>query len=172
MVSGMTKSQLLDTLQTERARWDALLNTIDEERMLQPDVEGAWSVKDVIAHIAAYEDWAASVLESAHSGKKFIVGDEGEYRETTDSRNARLYEMSRYRDLSEVRTASQQTFQRLVAAIQALSEEDLFEPHRFDDLFDPFLKDIPMVKLAMTNSYEHYREHIPPLQAWLESSAI
>ena len=48
----MEKTVLIETLRTERERWESLLAQISKERMVQPGIAGeAWSVKDIIAHV-------------------------------------------------------------------------------------------------------------------------
>ncbi len=48
----VNKTQLLDMMRTARAQWEALLAEIPAAWMTEPGVEGEWSVKDIIAHIA------------------------------------------------------------------------------------------------------------------------
>jgi hypothetical protein len=52
MDSYMSKAQLLSMIRGARADWDTLLADIPEAWMTEPGVDGEWSVKDIIAHIA------------------------------------------------------------------------------------------------------------------------
>src|SRR4051812_26537970 len=56
------KSALLLAMETGRSEWETLLSQIDEHALLAPGVEGVWSVKQIVAHIAGYEEWAAAFL--------------------------------------------------------------------------------------------------------------
>jgi len=47
----MDRTSFLNSLIDTRAQWDTLLAQIDEQWMLEPGVEGKWSVKDIIAHV-------------------------------------------------------------------------------------------------------------------------
>ncbi|TMC56864.1 MAG: ClbS/DfsB family four-helix bundle protein [Chloroflexota bacterium] len=47
----MDKATFIEGLRNERAGWEALLAQVGKERMLEPGAAGAWSVKDIIAHI-------------------------------------------------------------------------------------------------------------------------
>src|SRR5579884_1100926 len=51
----MTGARLAGILKAERARWDALLAQVGADRMEEPGVEGAWSVKEIVAHLTWYE---------------------------------------------------------------------------------------------------------------------
>jgi uncharacterized damage-inducible protein DinB len=55
----MPKDHLVTRLLAARARLEALIERIGEDHLDQPGVEGEWSVKDVIAHLMAYEYWIA-----------------------------------------------------------------------------------------------------------------
>ncbi len=51
-----TKANILAKLRTERKRLDQNLARLSREEMTVPGVIGAWSVKDILAHLA---DWEA-----------------------------------------------------------------------------------------------------------------
>ena len=55
MSDKMTKERLLATLRAERARWEALLDEVGAARMTEPGVVGSWSMKDLTAHLTAYQ---------------------------------------------------------------------------------------------------------------------
>src|SRR5689334_21937574 len=96
MSAPSDKQTLLDLMELHRAAWDDLIARFSHDRLLEPGVEGEWSVKDVIAHVAAYEDWTAEQMENAHRGRTVseqdfqAMGAEGWY--DIDNRNRRLYE--------------------------------------------------------------------------------
>ncbi len=158
MEEQITKAKFLDTLRTERARWDALLAQIEEARMIQPGVAGEWSVKDIIAHMTWGEREMVGVLQ-AHA----LVGSDL-WDLPEDDRNAAVFVENRDRSLQDVLTEAPQMFAQLLAAVQALSEEDLADPRRFRDMPTEW---VPWQIIA-GNSYEHYRQHTPSIRAWLD----
>jgi len=156
----MDKIRFLDTLLTERAEWDRVLSQIDEARMIAPGVAGEWSVKDVVAHLMWYEREMVGVLTAhalAGSDLWDLPGDE---------RNGVLFEQNRQRLLGDVLAEARQVFDRLLVAMRSLSDEDLVDPGRFRDMPADW---VPWQILA-GNTYEHYRDHLPALRAWLEES--
>lgn len=167
--TAMTKEQLLAKIRTARTRWEDLLAQVPEARMTEPGVEGEWSLKDVIAHLEAYENWNASVIEKALSGERSIPEPDEELV-NTHKRNAILYEQNRHRDLQEVLASSSRTFQRLLNVIEGLSEEDLANTQLLKDFFPGFVAGVPRMRLLTQNTYEHCDEHIPPLLAWLQAT--
>lgn len=65
----MTKAELLDAMRSGRARWEDLLAEVETGRMDEPGVVGAWSVRDVVAHVSAYERFiAAAILADLRGG--------------------------------------------------------------------------------------------------------
>src|SRR5258708_10914972 len=57
----------------------------------------------------------------------------------------------------------QDTYAELVEGAQTLSEEDLNDPHRFQEMPENW---IPW-KVFASNSFEHYQEHMPALRRWV-----
>jgi len=157
----MNKTEWLDTLQAERAQWDALLAQVDEARMTQPGAAGEWSVKDVIAHVTWFEREMVGVLR-AHA----LVGSDL-WNLPHDQRNAVIYEQNRDRALSEVLAEARAVFDQLLAGMQSLAEEDLHNPRRFADMPADW---VPWQVIA-GNSYEHYRQHTPGLCNWMAPHA-
>src|SRR5215472_12539988 len=51
----MTGPKLAGILRTERTRWNALLAQVSLDRLDVPGVEGAWSLKQLVAHLTWYE---------------------------------------------------------------------------------------------------------------------
>ena len=154
----MNKARLLDTLQAERARWEALLAQVGEARMTQAGMAGDWSVKDIIAHIAWHEREIAGVMQA----RAFVGSDLWELPQ--DERNAAVFQENRNRPLQEVLTESKEVFQRLLESLEPLSDDDLTSPDRFP----PMPADSMPWQLVASNSYDHYPQHISSVQALLE----
>ena len=54
MGTTLSKTQLLAELNHENAYWQALLDDIGEANMMQPEVAGGWSIKDIVAHLTGW----------------------------------------------------------------------------------------------------------------------
>jgi uncharacterized damage-inducible protein DinB len=166
----MTKDKFLSILRSERANWEALIAEVDVSRMTQPGVAGEWSLKDVLAHVAVYEEWIGSVVEELMRGETKTL-DSGEPEDVdTEKRNAHFFRENQHRSLPEVRTFSQQAFQHLLTVVQSLPEEDLSGASpRFKPLLPVYWPDVPLWKAIASNSYEHYHQHIPAIRAWMSN---
>ena len=158
----MNKSDLLDEIRSARAEWEALLTQVDKDRLTQPGVEGDWSVRDIIAHVAAYEKWTAEQIAGAHlpdAAELEQMGQEG--WNDLDRRNTMMHEQTRDLPLEEVLAQSEQAYLQLLSAVESLPEESLGQSQWWTG-DDPLWKAIP------AQCSEHYQQHAPSVLAWLE----
>jgi hypothetical protein len=156
----MTKAEFLEALRTERARWEALLAQVPEARMTKPGVEGEWSVKDIIAHVAWHEREMAGVLRA-----RALVGSDL-WQLPLDERNAALFDLHRDHSLQAVLDEARQAYQAFLAEAEKLSYEDLNDPGRYADMppsWEPW-------DLLAGNSFTHYPDHYPAIQQWLDKA--
>ena len=151
----ISKTRLLDMIQSTRAQWDNLLEGIPEAWMTEPGVDGTWSIKDIIAHIAWGEHESMGVAQA-----RAVVGSDL-WRLPEDERNAAVFEQNRGRELREVLSASHRIFQQYLKAIAALSEEDLNESSHFVDMPDGWRP------WRILYDPSHYQEHADSIRAWL-----
>ena len=157
----MKKSELLNWLQEEYQKWEALLDQIGPRRMEQPGVNGDWSMKDVIAHLTGWNRWLVVRLQAALRGEPEPPPPWPAHLQTDDDINAWIYESNRGRSLHEILDETQQVFQQLLTVIEGLPDEVRIEPewrlvwvdnHRFPagEFFDHF-----------------HDDHEPDVQSWL-----
>jgi len=155
-------------METERMRWKTLLAEIPDERMVQAGVTGDWSVKDIIAHVTAYEQGLVKWLEAALRGELLELPDLD--HPDVDQRNAVIFSRNRDRLLEEVLLESEEVFEQLLELVRGLAEQDLMEPDKSEWFVRPrWNESRPLWKCIADDSYEHYHQHIPGIRAWLES---
>lgn len=170
MGDGETKDELLATLRAERAGWEALLEEVGTARLAAPGVAGDWSVKDVLAHLAAYQRAWGARLRWAATGvppttrEMFDVDslpeDAGTW--TEDQQNAAIH--AQYASLAApvVLAMWRETFDRLTEGVAALPEEDLTTPGRF-----PWADHRPLAEALAGDTYRHARGHAADVRVWL-----
>lgn len=157
----ITKAQLLDELQQERAQLEALLAAIGPARMTQPEVAGGWSIKDIVAHLTGWQRRTVARYRAARSGDPVISPPWPPELESDDDVNAWLYAANRDRSLDEVLSDSRETFQQLVDALSAFDEAELRDPSHFGWL-EGF-------QFRGVSFFDHFHEeHEPDMRAWLE----
>jgi hypothetical protein len=170
-----SKAELLHQMREGRAAWDALIAQVPETLLTEPLLSDRWSVKDLIAHIAAYEQWTAAQIKAAHEGRAPTNMELYGVAEMPpdpagwdlDWQNAAIY--ARYKDLPlvEVRAFSRRAYEALLAAVEATSEEDLAKPGTTSwPLESSTLSVIPI------QSYAHYEMHVADLRAIVGGDAV
>lgn len=157
----MDKATFVETLRTTRTEWETLLAQVGEERMLEPGAAGTWSVKDIIAHIMWGEREMLGVCQQ-HA----LVGSEL-WNMTDDERNPIMVAEQHDRPLQDILSEERQVYAQLLAAVQALSNEDFDDPHRFRYMPEDWM---PWQIIAGC-SYKHYKDHMPSIQDWLQKTA-
>lgn len=155
----MTKSALLADLHSEQEQWEALLAQIGVARMDQGGVSGAWSMKDIVAHLTGWRRRTVARLQAALRGEAEPSPPWPTHLQTDDEINAWLYQTNRDRSVGEVLSDSRQVFDQLVAAIEAFEESELLDPEHF-----AWMEGQPLSAAAL---FAHFHEeHEPDMRAW------
>jgi hypothetical protein len=157
----MDKTQLLDAMNIGYSEFENVLAPLDEKQMTTSGVNGDWSIKDILAHLTAWQRYLVIRLQAAARNEEPAVGGPAG-DEDVDKMNARFYEEDKSRSLGEVMADFHATYGQAVEAVQVLSNEDLFEPQRFT-----WMKGNALWELVAGNTYDHYQEHIGSIQEWL-----
>jgi hypothetical protein len=137
-----------ELLQRIDESWSDFLDAIDgisDERMEDPGVAGEWSVKNLLGHIAFWEERASGHIERALAG----LPDE-ESDEVVEGLNATDHAARQGRTLSEERSAlhrAHAAVTELLESVEGLDATDLDEAIRWD-------------------TYQHYAEHAPDIREW------
>jgi|SRR5688500_1270734 len=146
----VTRDGLLETVRTDRARFDAIVAGLSRDHLTDPILPGDWSVKDVLAHIAWGDREAIGVIEA-----RALVGSEL-WEIDQDARNDAVVRESRRLTLDEVLDEYRDSFAEYVAALENLSDDDLNEPQRISGLTDRIPGWLPWRVLYDPG---HYEEH-------------
>ena len=152
---------------------EALLSGIDEDQMLQPGVYDDLSVKDVIAHMAAWSRLAIGYVETSLRGEEpvwFAPGYDASANDTIeaadekmDALNARFLAEHRGDSLPQALSDLRANHERLAELSRGLTDRDLFDPARF-----PWRRGRPLWMLIAGNDFLHFRDHIKLIRAWQE----
>jgi hypothetical protein len=157
------KAELLAIIQAGYDQFEALLASLNEEQMLIPGVNGSWSVKDNIAHLAAWQNYQATRQEGVLDGVE--PPDPAPGCETEDEINDYYYHRFKDLPLAEVLADFRASYQRVLAATQALSWDALNKPFPWYD------NDVPVGGYTLGNTVEHYELHSEIIKNWLKSQA-
>ena len=159
MEDDMSVARMLALVETEWHRFDRAVAAIAPGEVAAVKVVGEWTAKDLVAHVAAWERRLLGWLEAAHRGEPPTSRDPLITPDEVDAWNARVYAQHKDRPLAEVSAEAQSTHRELVQALGAIPG-DPADP--WWALWPPELS--PWVLVAV-NTYEHYPEHLLPIEA-------
>ena len=149
----MDREQLLKRL--DKA-WQALQQSyagLSDADLLVPGVTGAWSIKDIIAHVTWWEEEALKHLPLILAG-----GRPPRYSVTyggIDAFNAKMTKQRQDLSLAEVLRHRDDVHRRLIALVRSAPETQLTGETRFR-------------RRLRLDTYGHYPKHARAIRAWRE----
>lgn len=161
MTGTPRKTELLATIREGRDEWDAILARVPEARLTEPGVAGDWSVRDIVAHVTAWEEAATLRLQAALRGETPNHPIYFDQARSIDARNAAIDARHRDQPPTEALAASRQGHVQLLAALEALPDDKLTERYAWT-------ADEPLWRFIAGDTYEHYTEHAATIRAWLD----
>jgi hypothetical protein len=126
-----TKQRIIQILNTERNRLEKNLVHLQPGEMINPNVIGIWSVKDVLAHLADWEAHMPTWIEAARSGDPVLEIEEGLNWKQFPEFNQRIYERHCNRSLNDVLEYFRNTHRAFMTMVTTMPEEEMLEPGRY-----------------------------------------
>ena len=154
MENQMTKARLLESIEKEHEQLETILGSLDESQFTTPGAGNGWSIKDILAHITAWERKMCLWLEESLAGKIPQRPAPGLTWDDLDLLNQQIFEQNREKTLDEVLAEFKESYTTSLAMIKTITEEDLIDPDRF-----AWREGEPLWKMIAGNTYLHYREH-------------
>ena len=158
----MTKAELIYDLRTSRAELDALVEGMPEEELTARTMSGAPSVKDVLAHLAAWEAELVTALAKLKQGVRSRFFDLGD--EHVDALNATTYEDNKDRPLERVMADFRGVRVQVIRQVERFSQAELDAPVSKHS-------GATLTEVVLGETIEHQQEHLPDLRAWRVGSS-
>lgn len=153
---------LINVIKNERSHLESLIANLSESELIEPGVEGDWSIKDLMAHIAAWEKLAHDRIHATLTGEPLtypvIQGDE-----FIDSFNLDAYTENKDMLLKEVTADFQKSYDVFLNQIKTLNDEILFKKLPFD-----WAGDLTAQVVISANTHWHYLEHSETILKWMQ----
>lgn len=149
------RRQALARMRRSRAATLALLARISEEAILQPRTQGAWSIKDVLTHIAAWEEEGTRRLRLIARGQAHRMV----WYETmadADRFNARAVRAARRTSLRGILARLARARAALVQTLRRLPPRTLADPTHA----------LPVTVWLREFAWTHERAHRREIRAW------
>jgi hypothetical protein len=135
------KDHILAALREQFNSWKELLANLSEEQITTPQLDLGWSIKDVMAHLWAWQQISIARMEGGlHDREPEFpkrVADAGEdWEESADRVNALTHENNHKKPWSEVHQNWRSGFLRFLESGEPISEKELRDGDRY-----PWLKE-------------------------------
>jgi hypothetical protein len=157
----LNKATTIKHIQAERKRFEELVSRLDENQLLLTLDPDQWTIKDVLAHITAWEVELFNWLDDASQGRSPNIPGPGTWEEYIEVFNTRTFKENRDRPLAEIRIDFQDVYARLMAALEALPADP------DDPSYSVWWKGRAPWRLFATYSH-HYRTHRHQIERWLD----
>ncbi len=166
------QADLLRRIRDSRAALEQMVARLGEVQLTTPGLDG-WSVKDHLAHVAAWEESLLALLEGRD--RNAAIGIDPSSAESAnhdvDALNAIIQRRSRERSLADVLATFRETHGRVLAMLAKLTDADLLRPYsHYQPNVEP-RDPRPVIGWIDGNTWEHYDEHSTWIGRLIESSA-
>jgi hypothetical protein len=168
---SLSSEQAATALEQGNAVLHALFARLSAEEMLRPATigRGEWSAKDLLGHIAFWEELAEQALADWRAGQRPEVGDISD-QAATDAANARNQAITAPQSLAHVRARAERAHHVILDAIRGMSDEDWYASPAYVDTRSTTLGDLLGSVLAgPTGPFQHAFAHLADLTAYVES---
>ena len=147
----MTRRQVLEKLASAWNDFTGSCAGLSEADLVKPGVIGAWSVRDIIAHVTTWEEEALKHLPSILDG-----GTPPRYSTTyggIDAFNAQMTVRKAALSLSEVLGQQEEVHEQVIALVERVPE-------------DLFLRETRFRRRLRLDTYSHYPKHAEAIRRW------
>jgi hypothetical protein len=160
----LNKEVCLKRIQSERKRLIQNLDKLSEEQMEVPGVVGEWMVKDILAHLADWEQRFIGWYEAGLRGEVPETPAPGIRWQQLDVLNQRIYEKHHHRNLEDVGKYFDQSYSQVLATIESIPESDMFAPGKY-----AWLGESSLITYILANTANHYLWAKREIRNWLKS---
>jgi DinB superfamily len=126
-VAGLTRQEAIERLEYGRRAVEQIVSRLTEDEMTRPATIGGgeWSAKDLLGHIAFWEELALEALADWRASRPFAIVKIFEAGQAgTDEANARNQETTRPMGLDEVLQRTNTSYEGMLGSIRSLSDDD------------------------------------------------
>jgi hypothetical protein len=154
----MNKQELIISLESAQNGLEEAINSLSPEQLTATGAVGVWSVKDVLAHVAAWTARCITILFNAERQEE--PEDVNRMLDDWNALNAEDYETLKDRPLDLVLGDWRSANRQLVKRLGGWKEDDLFDLKRFSWLRGQSLGEFIGSEIA-----DHARDHEKQIRA-------
>lgn len=155
----MDKDGLLKRMNASYERVETALDALTPEQWVAPRELGAWSARDVVAHLTAWLEKLSDELDAVMAGKPPQVSIVNLSDADVDAMNAQSTASRGDDTPQQTHGAFRRAFGRATDATLLLPEDDYTAVGRYE-----WLGDMPLWRLVAEETWEHFDEHLPEIE--------
>jgi len=164
MTRYRNQPELTAAIIDSRRRLERTLAGITPDELLRPGVVSDWSVKDLLAHLAAWQRLLLYWYAQGKTGAVLAPNPTGMSHRAIDALNAEILQAHRGDSLAAVQIEYHSAYAAALELVQGLSEDELYTPGRYDWTGKHLLADY-----AAANTCQHDDWATRMLRNWLRS---
>jgi len=174
-MTGSIKKKFIANLLHERDKFELLLNRVGyTRRMALKGVAGKWSIKDILVHIWAYEQYLADRMNEILHNQPYTPCktqtaldaflDEYDYPDfgssllDDDSPTEWVIEKHRNVSLDDVVAQEIEAFSSIVSTLEDMTDDSISHHNIYNRIIN--------------NTHERYREHTREIKRWLKANGV
>ena len=172
-MSAVTREDALATLSEGWVVLDDLVARLTPDQLIAPKTIGGgdWSAKDLVGHLAFWEELAVKALGAIRAGSRpdiedtFARGAEG-----IDEINAENYERTAAQSLNDVLARAHAAHEAITAAIKEMSDDEWLAKVPYEaERRETTAQLLASIVGAPKRPFGHAFAHIPDLEAYVSS---
>jgi len=170
-MAAPSRTQALATLEAGQEELGSLFGRLTDAELSQPATigSGEWAAKDLMGHIAFWEELALETIDAWRAGRRprveDISGPAG-----TDRANADNQARTAPQSTAEIRSRAASAHQALLAALQSLSDAEWHAPAPYQAATQASLGDMLGGVLGAPNyPFGHTYAHLDDLRSYVRS---
>ena len=163
-----TRTEQVAAIRADQRLWRELAAEVGPQRYTAPGPMGQWTFADLAGHLLGWRNRTIARLEAAATGgpepvPPWPAGLEDDDSSGTESINDWIRRQDAGRPPEKLVAAYDASYDRLIAAIQAIPEARQTDPDAFPWIDGPLL--------AADFTRHLHDEHLTSLRAWLDQSS-
>jgi hypothetical protein len=147
---------LIDDLQLARDEFLAAIGDIDPALRIAPGLVGAWSARELLAHVGY---WAGHAAESLHRAELGELAEFGRDELSVDERNEVVARVANETDYETVAKREQGAFEQFATRLAVVDPDSLGERDADGDTLE---------EIIAFDGADHYREHTLDIRSWFD----
>jgi hypothetical protein len=154
------RKELLEKIRGERKLLEKALARFDHADYLAPIFDGGWSIKDVLAHLVAWEQQMIAWVDQVSAG---VLPDMPNSDEAVDALNKQFFHQNKDLSLGQVLQSFGRSYLQALAVAENTPEEVLYTKNLIVGRENPY-----WITVA-ANTFWHYEEHRKALEQYFAS---